>query len=83
MISLATIFVYACITDPSVNRPGVCPPVDEGEAMVGVCANLCSVDTECNGLQRCCPTFCGGTSCMDTVLIEPPGRVFKTNMLNI
>ncbi len=69
--------VLSLVTDPSVGHVGVCPPVDEGEAVVGVCADLCDFDSECNETQRCCPTFCGGRSCMETIQIVPPGKLFS------
>ncbi|XP_072038714.1 uncharacterized protein [Amphiura filiformis] len=59
-------------TDPFTGHVGECPPVDEGEAIVGVCANLCEVDNECNKTARCCPTFCGGFACIETIQVEPP-----------
>lgn len=37
-------------------KPGVCPNI---EGMIGICVELCSDDSDCNGTQKCCSNGCG------------------------
>ncbi|XP_072017393.1 uncharacterized protein [Amphiura filiformis] len=53
---------------PDADNPGECPPT-EGEGGIGICANLCDDDSVCDATQKCCPTACGGSSCMEAIQI--------------
>ena len=50
-----------CIVSCSSNRCGY-----------GICAMMCSDDSECTGRQKCCPTACSGTSCTRPVRRRRP-----------
>ncbi|XP_016392710.1 waprin-Phi1-like isoform X1 [Sinocyclocheilus rhinocerous] len=39
-------------------KPGVCPRKDL-EAMLGVCAEMCSHDSDCPNDEKCCSNGCG------------------------
>ncbi|XP_012936028.1 uncharacterized protein LOC101857554, partial [Aplysia californica] len=45
----------------------VCPDMSREESgLVGLCAFMCSEDSECPGqLNKCCKNPCGGTNCME------------------
>ncbi|XP_072050388.1 uncharacterized protein [Amphiura filiformis] len=61
----------ACAPEPRVGHVGECPPPGE-DIGFGICANVCEDDSVCGGSEKCCPTACGGTSCMEAVQIQPP-----------
>ena len=50
---------------------GECPAVS-GEGAFGICGFTCEDDSGCEDTQKCCPTACGGKSCMEAVQVEPP-----------
>uniref|UniRef100_A0A671K3F6 WAP domain-containing protein n=1 Tax=Sinocyclocheilus anshuiensis TaxID=1608454 RepID=A0A671K3F6_9TELE len=39
--------------------PGVCPGNNFEEAMLGVCAEMCSHDNDCPNDEKCCSNGCG------------------------
>ena len=47
---------------------GVCPTVESEPLFFGICASGCENDNGCLETQKCCPTACGGTSCMDVIV---------------
>jgi len=61
MFGLAVLFVVA-VAATSAQKPGFCPP-----ALPGVCARTCFNDNSCSGINKCCPTQCGGTTCRTPV----------------
>uniref|UniRef100_A0A671M325 WAP domain-containing protein n=1 Tax=Sinocyclocheilus anshuiensis TaxID=1608454 RepID=A0A671M325_9TELE len=40
-------------------KPGVCPGNNLEEAMLGVCAEMCSHDSDCPNDEKCCSNGCG------------------------
>ncbi|XP_043104462.1 waprin-Phi1-like [Puntigrus tetrazona] len=40
-------------------KPGICPESDLAEARLGVCAEMCSRDSDCLKDQKCCSNGCG------------------------
>ncbi|XP_058616626.1 waprin-Rha1-like isoform X2 [Onychostoma macrolepis] len=40
-------------------KPGMCPRNNVEEAMMGLCAELCSHDSDCPDDQKCCSNGCG------------------------
>uniref|UniRef100_A0A672L8E1 WAP domain-containing protein n=1 Tax=Sinocyclocheilus grahami TaxID=75366 RepID=A0A672L8E1_SINGR len=40
-------------------KPGVCPRNNVEEALLGVCAEMCSHDSDCPDDQKCCSNGCG------------------------
>ncbi len=40
-------------------KPGVCPKNNVEDAMLGVCAEMCSHDSDCPKKQKCCSNGCG------------------------
>uniref|UniRef100_A0A671M541 WAP domain-containing protein n=1 Tax=Sinocyclocheilus anshuiensis TaxID=1608454 RepID=A0A671M541_9TELE len=51
MFSCYVIFISA--------KPGVCPGNNFEEAMLGVCAEMCSHDNDCPNDEKCCSNGCG------------------------
>ncbi|KAK7500030.1 hypothetical protein BaRGS_00008577, partial [Batillaria attramentaria] len=52
-------------------KPGQCPaPVTDG-SVVGICANTCSVDSDCSGALKCCRNECGATTCQQPMDAQP------------
>ncbi|XP_078000283.1 uncharacterized protein LOC144452853 isoform X2 [Glandiceps talaboti] len=51
---------HVCIEAENAMRekPGTCPVVRDG-GVFGVCADMCTIDQECPGEQKCCSTGCG------------------------
>lgn len=47
---------------------GICPTVEVEPLFFGICASGCENDNGCLETQKCCPTACGGTSCMDVIV---------------
>ncbi|KAL5020018.1 hypothetical protein ScPMuIL_002910 [Solemya velum] len=48
-------------------------PREPAEGEVGICASMCVVnagDTTCSTGQVCCPTACGGSSCITPVPVK-------------
>ncbi|XP_072050232.1 uncharacterized protein [Amphiura filiformis] len=64
-------FICPEVPPEPLGNPGECPPV-EGEGGFGICANLCKDDSICSATQKCCPTACGGSSCMEALQVQPP-----------
>ena len=50
---------------------GECPAVSV-EGAFGICGFTCEDDGGCEDTDKCCPTACGGTSCMEAVQVEAP-----------
>ncbi|XP_016107689.1 WAP four-disulfide core domain protein 2-like isoform X2 [Sinocyclocheilus grahami] len=44
---------------PEPEKPGVCPRNNVEEALLGVCAEMCSHDSDCPDDQKCCSNGCG------------------------
>ncbi|XP_058616625.1 waprin-Phi1-like isoform X1 [Onychostoma macrolepis] len=42
-----------------IAKPGMCPRNNVEEAMMGLCAELCSHDSDCPDDQKCCSNGCG------------------------
>ncbi|XP_034938397.1 waprin-Phi1-like [Chelonus insularis] len=40
-------------------KPGSCPP----PLSTKICSQACFVDEHCQGMEKCCPTICGGSTC--------------------
>ncbi|XP_072037591.1 uncharacterized protein [Amphiura filiformis] len=56
---------HLCLAGEIKSKPGVCPAVSGDGGSFGLCANVCEHDFQCAGYnEKCCPTDCGGTSCM-------------------
>uniref|UniRef100_A0A671K5I5 WAP domain-containing protein n=1 Tax=Sinocyclocheilus anshuiensis TaxID=1608454 RepID=A0A671K5I5_9TELE len=47
------------VTPTSNTKPGVCPGNNFEEAMLGVCAEMCSHDNDCPNDEKCCSNGCG------------------------
>ncbi len=52
---------------PALAKDGECPEPTGG----GICAELCEVDDDCDGLQKCCFNGCGHV-CIDPVRLCDP-----------
>ncbi|XP_050961048.1 perlwapin isoform X6 [Labeo rohita] len=53
-------------------KPGVCPTNDLGAATLGVCAEPCSLDSDCPNDEKCCSNGCGH-QCISPSTYEKPG----------
>ncbi len=58
-----------------VEKPGVCP---SKTLIIGVCAEMCSHDSDCPNDEKCCSNGCGH-QCMDLYI----GMLLHTNALVI
>ncbi|XP_006894106.1 PREDICTED: uromodulin-like 1-like [Elephantulus edwardii] len=59
------------------SRPGVCPA-----AGLGLSTSPCTLDTDCPGLQKCCPSF-RGHQCVDSAPPESLERNVTTSWYNV
>ncbi|XP_050961044.1 WAP four-disulfide core domain protein 3 isoform X2 [Labeo rohita] len=57
---------------PEPEKPGVCPTNDLGAATLGVCAEPCSLDSDCPNDEKCCSNGCGH-QCISPSTYEKPG----------
>ncbi|XP_058616685.1 WAP four-disulfide core domain protein 18-like isoform X2 [Onychostoma macrolepis] len=74
-VCLSTTDTEGPATEPE--KPGVCPGNKLKEAVAGVCAEMCSNDSECPNDKKCCSNGCGH-QCM-TPYAEKPGSCPKNH----
>lgn len=69
IITLILTFITICNAQFETRiKPGDCPP----PTSVGICNLTCRRDVECSGHEKCCPTSCGGTTCIMPVTMRKP-----------
>uniref|UniRef100_A0A8C2EF27 WAP domain-containing protein n=1 Tax=Cyprinus carpio TaxID=7962 RepID=A0A8C2EF27_CYPCA len=67
------------------SKPGMCPRNNVKEPVFGVCAELCSRDSDCPNDQKCCSNGCGH-QCMflsRVCVTEKPGVCPRYNVIGI
>lgn len=61
---LMALQILAVLTENA--KPGSCPP----PLSVNICYATCEEDLHCRGPNKCCPTECGGTFCVEPIAMR-------------
>lgn len=54
------------LTTAQNEKAGSCPP----PLSVDICYTTCEEDLHCRGPNKCCPTECGGTFCVEPIAMR-------------
>lgn len=63
---LIFLLVSALVVFAQNEKPGSCPP----PLSVDICFSTCEEDLHCRGSNKCCPTECGGTFCVEPIAMR-------------
>lgn len=55
----------------NLEKSGLCPPA----LPVTICSKSCQADAHCQGVDKCCPTGCGGSVCSKPVTMKNSHKI--------
>ena len=77
MSQICCLFFHQGPLEPELIGIGVCPTVSGASGGFGLCAFLCDSDDNCGAGEKCCPTACGGTSCIGAIQAQPQNGTYN------